>query len=93
MPLLCVGQNHGNQFSRLAAQLQIAHGATGIWRQLGITAFGGSADGRSVAWAGMNPDKTAFSPLGFAVQLVQSTGPVGAATVNSTLTNVKPSGF
>lgn len=77
----------------LAAQLQIAHGAVGIWRQLGISNFDASAEGRSVAWAGMNPDKTAFSPLGFAVELMLPTGPVGAATVNYTLTNVKPSGF
>jgi hypothetical protein len=41
----------------LAAQLQIAHGSTASWPQLGIFGISASADGRSVVWAAMNPDK------------------------------------
>jgi hypothetical protein len=69
--------------------LQIGRATSlGSWRSLGISDPEASVDGHSVVWAALNPDRDAFSALGFSAALYQQSGgepPVGEAAVSYVL--------
>jgi hypothetical protein len=75
---------------QLIDQAQIGKGTPlGDWTFSGIAAGGLQVDGHSPVWAGTHLTLNAFSPFGFAIQLLEGSPtepPVGEATISYQLT-------